>query len=176
MRHWFKQADIDPSVIAFLNAAACFPDKQENPTKQQLTTCRGWVHGQLEIIRPQILLTMGRSAFYSIRRGRSKPSLAELHGSETMPLKPYHHPVYNFTIVSTYHPASYLRGKNKSYEEKITRTINALAPYVTNGHVPTPDRCFLCEDELYRYDEHGIGRCQRHAMIAGELFPEGITI
>lgn len=166
LRHWLKQAGIDPEKVAYLNSVACWPNRSPaTPTDDEVTNCRPWVHGQLEFIRPRILITMGVVAFHQIRDGQRWPKLANVHG------KPMFHPTYHFTVVPTYHPASYLRGRNKNYEEKITTAIATAT-----GECRPLECCYICEDELYRYDEWGVGYCHRHAQRQGVLWPEDMKV
>jgi hypothetical protein len=39
---------------------------------------------------------------------------------------------------------------------------------------PWPTTCYICDDELHRYDSWGVALCARHSMRAGILFPETV--
>lgn len=168
LRHWLRQVGIDPSAIAYLNSCACWPSRNPpTPTREELTNCRPWVNGQLEFIRPKILITLGVVAFNQLRYPATWPKLAMMHG------KPYKHPVYDFWIFSSYHPASYLRGRSKKYEKLITEDLAAIA----NWDGLSVDECYACGDEVYNYDEEWkFPLCYRHSMKAGILFPEDIGV
>lgn len=166
LRHWLKQAGVDPSTVTFLNSVACWPSRNPaTPTHSEIANCRPWVHGQLEIIRPQVLLTMGVIAFNQIHHPHTWPKLQNLHG------KPTFYPRLGTTIFSTYHPAAYLRGRSKKYEKLIVEDIAAMAIW-DGGALET---CYVCDDELYRFCERGIGLCYRHAQRQGILFPEDVS-
>lgn len=160
LRHWFKQVGIDIRDVTFLNACACYPKR--TPMTPEIDACRKWVHGQLDFIRPEILITMGRVAFQSIRGGLKRPELQSVHG------KPLFHPRYKIPVWPTYHPSAYLHGRNLTYEKKITTDLRQLVEW--DGE--PLDMCYVCGDTLYRYDDWAIGMCARHARIQGELFPE----
>lgn len=160
LRHWLKQVNIDPQEVVFLNSVACYPAR--TPTPQEMTNCRPWTRGQLEFIRPQVLITLGNVAFNQLWHPHTWPKLMALHG------KPLHHPVYDFKVFSTYHPAAYLRGRSKKYEKLITEDLATIAK--SDGR--PLEECYVCGDDLYRYDERGIGLCERHAQRQGQLFPE----
>lgn len=165
LRHWLREVGIDPKTVSFLNSVACYP--HGTPTSEHMAACRPWMHGQLEFIRPEILIVMGNIAFNQLR-GTSKPKLMNLHG------KPLRHPVYGFWCWFTYHPAAYLRGKSKKYEKLIRDDLRKLVEW---DGAPL-DRCYVgeCGEELYRFDEWGLGRCKRHATFQGQLFPEDVVV
>lgn len=166
LRHWLKQVGIDPDKVAYLNSVACWPARSPaTPTADEISACRPWMHGQLEFIRPQILITLGVVAWASIRKGSRWPKLQAVHG------KPWFHPTYHFSVFSTYHPAAYLRGRNKTYEKKITDCLKSVAAW--DGRYL--EECAVCGGELYRYDEDGFPYCQRHAARQMGLFPEDVT-
>lgn len=167
LRHWLKQVGIDARKVAFANSVCCWPNRNPaTPSAEEMSNCRPWTNGQLEIIRPKILITMGVVAFKQIRQVKW-PALKDIHGI------PYRHPVHGYTIVSTYHPASYLRGKNKRYEEKITTDLATAASW--DGHYP--EECCMCGDAFYRYDpDWALAFCERHSARQGLLFPEDIGV
>lgn len=161
LRHWLRQVGIDPRKVTFLNAVSCYPHGP--PPAESIAACRPWVNGQLEFIRPEILISMGNVAFHQLRQV-NKPKLMNLHG------RPLKHPLYGFWIWFTYHPAAYLRGKSKKYEKLITEDLAAVAAW--DGR--PLEHCYIreCDEELYRYDEWGVGLCRRHAQHQGQLFPD----
>lgn len=165
LRHWLKGVGIDPDTVTYLNSVACWPNRSPaTPTDVELRNCRPWVNGQLEAIRPQVLITMGIIAYSQIREGVRWPKLANVYG------QPWFHPRYHFTVFSTYHPASYLRGRNKTYEKKILNTLKSVAKW--DGRYV--ESCIIreCDRELYRYAEDGMGFCEVHAQRQGILWPE----
>lgn len=166
LKHWLKLVDINVHDVTFLNSAACYPGSINTPKQPHLDACRGWVHGQLEFIRPKILITLGVIAFNTARHPYHWPELKLLHG------KPLFYPRLGIPWFATYHPASYLRGRNKSYEEKIVNCLRAVKEW--DGSYP--EVCAICGDEFYRYDPDGYGYavCYRHAARQRALFPEDV--
>lgn len=167
LKHWLRQAGIDVRQVTFLNSAACWPDKTGTPKQSHLDACRSWVHGQLEFIRPKILITLGVVAFKTVRHPHIWPELKLLHG------KPMFYPRLGIPLFCTYDPMSYQRGRSKSYEEKIVSCLRAVAEWDGNY---LDEVCAICGGEFYRYDPDNFGYvvCQRHAMRAGALFPEDV--
>jgi uracil-DNA glycosylase family 4 len=88
LNHWLKIKGFDPKVMTYFNAVQCYPKRlQPKPTAAEMKACRGWMNGQLEFIRPKILITLGVTAFESLIGGRW-PELKLVHG------KPLMHPTY----------------------------------------------------------------------------------
>jgi uracil-DNA glycosylase family 4 len=50
---------VDCAITA---AAHCAPP-DNRPTRQELDTCRAWLHRELEILRPQVVIVLGRIAW-----------------------------------------------------------------------------------------------------------------
>lgn len=169
LRHWLKQTGYvhDLNSMVYLNAVNCY-SRVVDPTPDQVAKCRPWLHGQLEFIRPKVLITMGVLAYEALTQLRW-PKLQHVHG------KPLRHPVYGFMIVPTYHPAAYLRGRNKTYEDKIVADLTAARhwwEYEQAGEVWPSDECYVCGDEFYNWNEWSIPLCWRHCQKQGILFPE----
>lgn len=168
LRRWLKQAGFKPDTFAYLNAVSCYP--KGTPSSDHMTACRPWMHGQLEIIRPRVLITVGNIAFKSLRHPLTFPTLQALHG------KPLFHPRYRFWVWPTYHPSAVLHGRGKAsgkkYEEMIVADLKALSEW--DGHAL--EECYICGGELYRYDDvgWGVGLCDRHSRRQGILFPEDL--
>lgn len=167
LRAWAKQAGLPVNDFTFLNTVSCYPAGP--PSSEHVRACRGWMNGQLEIIRPKILITVGAVAFKAIRGGVDKPALLNLHG------KPLFHPVYEFYIWPTYHPAAHMRGgkatvngEKKPYGDVILDDLKRLAAWDGSAL----EECYICGDELYRYTEWGIGLCKRHSSFQGLLWEE----
>lgn len=166
LTHWLRQAGFDPRAMSYMNAVQCYPKRTNTPTTANVRACRGWMNGQLEFIRPKVLITLGVTAWTALR-GEKEPTLKVIHG------KPVMHPVYGFWIWPTYHPAAYLRGRNATYEKKITDDLARLRQW-WDGQEGGLDICYVCGDELYRYDDWATGLCYRHSMKAGILFAEDV--
>lgn len=166
LRHWLKQTGFDVTEMALFNAVSCWPDG--TPTKQHMAACRGWANGQLEVIHPKVLITLGRVAFEQVRGGLRYPELKLLHG------KPMRHPTYGTIIWPSYHPAAYLRGRNKTYETKIVNDLIGLRDWWARytGGESWPTTCAVCGDDFYNWDEWSIPFCLRHSRRQGILFPE----
>lgn len=163
LEHWLKKVGFNPKDMAFLNSVQCLP--HGTPKPEHVDACGPWLRGQLEFIRPKVLITVGVVAFEALRRTKW-PKLRDVHG------KPMVHPVYDFRVFSTWHPAAYLRGRNVAYEQKILADLEKVKGWDGLGL----DECYIdkCGGEIYNYDPWKIGLCHRHSVRQGILFPEDV--
>ncbi len=96
---------------AYITAAARCVPPDNRPTSQELAHCRPFLEREIQLIRPRILVALGRIAFdsllrvYSLATGSALPStLTFAHGvtyflSSASPLLP------SVTLVCSYHPS-----------------------------------------------------------------------
>jgi DNA polymerase len=76
------------------------PPENRDPLPSEITACRYWLDQQLEIIKPKIVVTLGR---YSLARFLLNAKISEVHGQ---PVKVKHQ-----VMVPMYHPAAALRSR-----------------------------------------------------------------
>lgn len=50
------------------NVVKCRPPKNRRPTKQEILTCKGYIIKQIELIRPQYILCIGRTALDFVKQ------------------------------------------------------------------------------------------------------------
>lgn len=170
LRALMRQADIDLNDIAYVNSCQCFPARglDINADREYINECRKWMRGQIAFIQPTYVITVGVVALYSVRK-QQWPKLRELHGKPMLwddpplPARP--------KIWPTYHPAAALRSGR--YQRLIEDDLAAFVKW-RDGDQSHPECCYICTEELYRWDSFGIGYCQRHAMRQIGLFPEDI--
>ncbi len=74
------------------------PPENRDPLPSEIAACRYWLDQQLEIIKPKIIVTLGR---YSLARFLLNVKISEVHGQ---PVKVKHQ-----VVVPMYHPAAALR-------------------------------------------------------------------
>lgn len=79
-----------------LNAVCCRPPGNRVPEAEELLACRPFFHGQLRLIRPQAIITLGATAAVTLLR-KEKP-MRDLRGKwhewESIPVRPTFHPSY----------------------------------------------------------------------------------
>jgi uracil-DNA glycosylase len=101
--------DLSPAKQVFVtNALKCKPAGNSNPTPEELAACEPHLKRQVELIKPRIVLAMGRYAVQSLLH--SNEPLGKLRGRV--------HKVHwapEVSVVVTYHPAFLLRnGEDKA--------------------------------------------------------------
>ncbi len=82
------------------------PGRNRAPTPPEIAACRVWLDEQLRLLRPQIVVTLGRIALKSVLPGRR---LSQIHG------RPQHRE--DGVILPLYHPAVAL------YRRQLAQTL-----------------------------------------------------
>ncbi|MEX2530390.1 MAG: uracil-DNA glycosylase [Gemmatimonadota bacterium] len=85
--------------VYICNVLKCRPPGNRNPRPDEIETCAPWLHRQIELVRPEVILAVGTFAG-QLLSGRESP-LGKLRGE-----------VYSYQgtpLVVTYHPAALLR-------------------------------------------------------------------
>ena len=85
--------------VYIANTLKCRPPANRNPMPVELTRCEPFLVRQVELVRPRIILAMGRFAVQSLLR--SSEPIGRLRG--------HVHRYLDVPLVVTYHPAYLLR-------------------------------------------------------------------
>lgn len=78
------------------------PPDNRDPTEEEIKTCRPWLNEQIQIIKPQFIVTLGR---FSMAKFAPEVTISKVHG-QTKQI-PYND--HTYTIFFMYHPAAALR-------------------------------------------------------------------
>jgi uracil-DNA glycosylase len=91
MRQWFARAGFDPERFYddwyFTSITKCFPGKansgggDRSPSGAERRLCRPWLDTELAVIRPRLVIAIGRLAAEAIIPGARARTLAELVGT-----------------------------------------------------------------------------------------------
>jgi uracil-DNA glycosylase len=142
---------VDPEECAWFNTVSCRSIGAPEPA--HIFACAGHRERQLAYLSPTWLLILGSVALQSLRpeltitRGRGHPFL------------------YGDTVAfAAYHPSAALR--NRMMEAPLKDDLQKFGAMVRSGRDIwwrfTSDRCGMCLDYVYRYDETGMGFCKLH--------------
>lgn len=105
------RAEADAAHQVFIaNTLKCRPPRNRNPQPEELAQCAPFLHRQIALVRPQVLLAMGRFAIQQLL-GRDEP-IGRLRGQV--------HDYHGTPVIVTYHPAYLLRQpteKAKAWED-----------------------------------------------------------
>jgi len=91
--------------VYIVNVLKCRPPGNRNPRPEEVAQCEPFLQRQVQLLRPKIIIAMGRFAVQSLLQG-SVPQI------ESQPLGKLRGKVYHYhgvPVVVTYHPAYLLR-------------------------------------------------------------------
>ena len=94
-----SDAGLDRSGVAVVNVLQCRPPGNRTPTATEATRCRGWLERKLQLIAPDLVVTLGLSAAVAFL-GRGV-RLASVRGEV--------HEVDGRRILPTFHPSAAIR-------------------------------------------------------------------
>jgi DNA polymerase len=94
--------EVPRSSVYITNIVKCRPPQNRKPLPDEIAACIPYLHRQLELIRPKVILAMGGTAGEALLGVRK--SLGELRGQV--------HTYNGIPLIVTYHPAALLRNPN----------------------------------------------------------------
>ncbi|MBA3258503.1 MAG: uracil-DNA glycosylase [Gemmatimonadales bacterium] len=94
--------DVPRETVYITNIVKCRPPQNRKPLPDEIAACIPYLHRQLDLIRPKVIVTMGGTAGEAMLGVRK--SLGELRGKV--------HTYNGIPLVVTYHPAALLRNPN----------------------------------------------------------------
>jgi uracil-DNA glycosylase len=94
--------DFERKDVFICNILKCRPPNNRDPLPAEVEQCEPYLHRQLELLQPKILLALGRIAAQTLLR--SKDSLTTLRSTV--------HEYRGIPLLVTYHPAALLRNPN----------------------------------------------------------------
>jgi uracil-DNA glycosylase len=97
------------------NIVKCRPPGNRDPKPDEIEACRPWLEGQLEHLRPRVIVTLGNTA--------TRTLLGTTEGVTRLRGKTY--PWRDIVLVPTYHPAAVLRGGPSSMAEMRADLVRA---------------------------------------------------
>ncbi len=83
--------------VYICNVIKCRPPQNRDPLPKEIRACAKWLDRQIEIIKPKVIVTLGR---YSLNKFLPGASISKVHGT--------HAEVGGFTIFALHHPAAAL--------------------------------------------------------------------
>jgi len=92
--------------VYICNVIKCRAPNNRDPLPGEIGACKPWLDQQLEIIRPRVIVTLGR---YSMNRYLPGQSIGRIHGQQRQ--------IDGITVVPMYHPAAAL------HQSSLRRTI-----------------------------------------------------
>jgi DNA polymerase len=93
--------EMDRSDVYIANIVKCRPPRNRDPQPDEVAACRGYLESQIELIRPKLIVALGRVAAQTLL-GESTP-LGRMRGHWYL--------VHGVETRVTYHPAALLRNQ-----------------------------------------------------------------
>lgn len=90
--------------VYICNVLKCRPPQNRDPQRDEMEACTGYLHRQLELIEPRVLLAVGKFAAQTLTG--SDASIGRLRGRV--------HEYMGIPVVATYHPAYLLRSPDRT--------------------------------------------------------------
>lgn len=106
--------DIDRSDVYIANILKCRPPKNRDPLPAEEDACIGFLREQVKVIRPKIIVCLGRIA--AMRLIKPDYKITKEHGTWVQK--------GNFLMTAVYHPAALLRDPRKN--EEMLRDMKAI--------------------------------------------------
>ncbi|MDO8491673.1 MAG: uracil-DNA glycosylase [Dehalococcoidia bacterium] len=101
-------AGLKRSHVYICNVVKCRPPGNRDPLPTEIDACRKWLDRQLQLISPQMIVTLGR---YSMARYFPGESIGKIHGTARKR--------EGVVLVAMYHPAAAL------HQQSLRKTIEA---------------------------------------------------
>lgn len=103
---------LDRSRVYIANILKCRPPNNRDPRPEEVAHCETYLAAQIELIRPKIILAVGRIAAQNLLKVETP--IGRMRGQQ------YSYPGSEIPVVVTYHPAYLLRSpreKRKSWQD-----------------------------------------------------------
>ena len=83
--------------VYIANIVKCRPPMNRDPEEDEIASCRGFIERQIEVIRPDVIITLGRIALQTLLR-RPELKITAVRGNffdyRGIPVMPTFHPAY----------------------------------------------------------------------------------
>jgi uracil-DNA glycosylase family 4 len=117
-----EEMGVTRESVYIANVVKCRPPGNRDPLPVEIEACRPWLEAQVELIRPQVVLTLGNFS--------TKLLLKTTDGIRRTRGRAYPWGTTGAVLVPTYHPAAALRGSGEMLAEMradFVRAKEALA-------------------------------------------------
>jgi DNA polymerase len=117
--------NLQRSDVYITNVVKCRPPNNRDPLPGEIAACRKYLDRQIELIRPRMIVTLGR---YSMSRWFPGESISRIHGQPKV--------VDGVTIVPMFHPAAALH--QERYRALIEADFKQLPVILAAATRPAP--------------------------------------
>ena len=95
-----EEMDLTEDQFYVCNTTKCRPPGNRDPKPDELVTCRPFLERQIELMRPKVVVTLGRFAAQALLE--TTEGITKLRGRS--------YPFRTGVLIPTFHPAAVLRG------------------------------------------------------------------
>lgn len=99
-----ERIGLERDEVFITSILKCRPPRNRNPKADEIEACAPWLERQLEIIEPDILVTMGNFSTRFILH--TKEPITELRGKV--------YDIDTYKVIPTYHPAAVIYDRSKT--------------------------------------------------------------
>ena len=118
-------AGFDRREVYICNTVKCRPPENRNPEPEEINACAGYLDRQLQLLRPQAILALGKMA--AMRLLNSDSPVGQMRGQQHT----YTTGDYSFPVFVSYHPSYLIR--QGSQKQAAWEDIKLLIRFLT-GH------------------------------------------
>lgn len=111
--------------VFIANMIKCRPPGNRDPLPEELTACSPWLDQQIAVIKPKVIVTLGR---FSMAKMLPGAKISEVHG------KVYENPP--FIVIPLYHPAVGLY--KASMKETLLQDFKSINQFLEGSIEPEP--------------------------------------
>lgn len=100
----YEELGVRRDRVYIANCLMCRPPGNRDPLPDEIATCRPWLEAKLDVIQPEVVITLGNFATKVLLFGdpKAKDGITKLRG-KTYPWR------NGATLVPTFHPSAVLR-------------------------------------------------------------------
>jgi len=111
--------------VFITNVVKCRPPNNRDPLPEELSACRHWLDAQIELLNPEIIVTLGR---FSMARFIENARIGRIHGQAFE--------IEGRKVVTMYHPAASLH--NPALKDSMIADFSKLGSIIKKLS-PTPN-------------------------------------
>ena len=117
--------DLDRQKVFIANVIKCRPPGNRDPLPTEIQNCRPWLDSQIEIIRPRIIVTLGRFSMSMFFPGKA---ISKIHGTAVKR--------DGMIYFAMYHPAAALH--QRSLQQTLIEDMKKIPPLLAELE-PVPE-------------------------------------
>jgi DNA polymerase len=123
---------VDRNEIYITNAVLCRPPNNRNPNQVELDACKARLDKQIQILRPPLIIALGRIAMQQLQGSTFKGALSQFF-PENIKEEWLEYQIKDHTakVMVSYHPAYHLRSPDRAYKTTLPHWT-MIKEWVTN--------------------------------------------